>query len=451
MKSDSDLPGGRRLLADALDPRSLDPDAKRVVKRLQRHGHEAYFVGGCVRDLLIGREPKDFDVATSASPSTIRRLFRNGRIIGRRFRLVHIYYGDRICETATFRREPQRDSEEEDLLIREDNEYGTAAEDAQRRDFTVNGLFLDPSTLEVLDYVQGLEDLEDRLLRTIGDPERRFAEDPVRIMRAVKFATRLDFEIEDETWDAMCAVAPDLERAAPARVFEEILRLLRSGTSQGAFRMLWACGALDVLLPEHGKYLGKYRPRPREQTRQAGDLFALLEALDHRVSQGYQPGMALCIAALFHPLVEDAADVDPEELPTALDTLRLQVAEESIDPVADLARISRKEAARAARIIAMQPAFQHRPLVTGEEDSVPFSPLLFALSEGFEDALDLYRLRVLARGKGRDMLDAWQARFERAQAASPEEIEAEQRRIRKGKRRRRRRPQRRNRGSRGRE
>ena len=174
-----------------------------MVERLQSHGHQAYFVGGCVRDLLIGRVPKDYDVATSAHPQQIKRLFRNGRIIGRRFRLVHIYYGDNIVETATFRSEPLNDSDgDEDLLIREDNVYGTAAEDAARRDFTVNALLLDPTTHEIHDYVEGLTDLEDRLLRTIGDARVRMAEDPVRIMRAIKFATRLDFRIEDATWRA---------------------------------------------------------------------------------------------------------------------------------------------------------------------------------------------------------------------------------------------------------
>ncbi len=444
-RSDSD---GVRFHADSIDPRSLDPDAKRIVKRLQRHGHEAYFVGGCVRDLLIGREPKDFDVATSASPSAIRRLFRNGRIIGRRFRLVHIYYGDRICETATFRKEPERKDEEEDLLIREDNEYGTAKEDARRRDFTVNGLFLDPTTREVLDYVEGLEDLEDRVLRTIGDPFRRMAEDPVRIMRAVKFATRLDFEIEEETWDAICESAPQLARSAPARVFEEIVRLLRSGTSQGAFKMLWACGALPVLLPEHGRYLGRYRPRPRDTTRQAGDFFPVLEALDHRVSQGYEPSLALLLASLYWPLVEGRLQRQEPQDPHPIDFEVHDLAGEVMEPMLARARVSRKEGARARRMLAMQPAFASRPghWAHAEGDHDPqanFSPLLFARSDGFREALELFRLRVVARGKGRDIWEAWNTRYQRAKRASEEEIEAEHRRLRKGKRRRRRRSKRR--------
>src|SRR5687768_1007398 len=146
----------------------LDQDALRVVSRLARQGHEAFLVGGCVRDLLLGRRPKDFDVATAAHPRQVKRLFRNGRIIGRRFRLVHVVYGDHVVETATFRREPESlGGVDDDILITEDNEYGSAEEDARRRDFTINALFLDPLKGRILDWVDGLLDLDEKLLRTI--------------------------------------------------------------------------------------------------------------------------------------------------------------------------------------------------------------------------------------------------------------------------------------------
>ncbi len=431
-------PRGSRFQADSIDPKALDLDARRVVKRLQRHGHEAYFVGGCVRDLLIGREPKDFDVATSASPSAVRRLFRNGRIIGRRFRLVHIYYGDRICETATFRREPAPRGKDDDLLIREDNEFGTAEEDSRRRDFTVNGLFLNPSTMEVIDYVDGLDDLRDRLLRTIGDPFRRLSEDPVRIMRAVKFATRLDFEIEEDTWEAMCDVAPDLRRSAPPRVLEEILRLLRAGTGQGAFRMLWACGALDALLPDHADFIGDYRPQARDQSRESRHFFSLLEALDSRVTQGYEPSMALCMAVLYLPLVLDEISPDAaDRMGSAVDSHWSDVAWEMIEPLAQRARLSRKEFTRANRLIAMQPGFHKGTVLDPEEQGHRFSPLLFARNEDFDEALDLFGLGAQARGKGRDIYESWVARHRRAMSADEDEVEDEQRRLRKGTRRRR--------------
>src|SRR5262249_12705218 len=157
-------------------------------------------------------------------------------------------YGDQIVETATFRRAPRpSDDESGDLLIVEDNEFGSAEEDARRRDFTINALFLEPREQVILDYVGGLQDLEARVLRTIGEPRVRMAEDPVRILRAVKFATRLGFRIDEGTWRAMCELAPELERSAKPRVLEEILRLMRSGTALGAFRMLRACGALSAI------------------------------------------------------------------------------------------------------------------------------------------------------------------------------------------------------------
>lgn len=184
------------LISIELQEERIDPDAAKVVRRLTRHGYEAYLVGGCVRDLLVDRRPKDFDVATNALPDDVRSLFRNSRIIGRRFRLVHILFsGGRIIETATFRRNPQPDDERasDDLLIRHDNVFGAAHEDAARRDFTINGLFYDIDRKRVIDWVGGMEHIRARTVHTIGDPVTRFLEDPVRILRAIKFAARLDF------------------------------------------------------------------------------------------------------------------------------------------------------------------------------------------------------------------------------------------------------------------
>jgi poly(A) polymerase len=421
----------RRLRADDIDRDVLDRDARRVVYRLQRHGHEAYFVGGCVRDLMIGRIPKDFDVATDATPGEVKRLFRNGRIIGRRFRLVHIYYGDNIVETSTFRCEPEGSDDADDLLITEDNEYGTAEEDARRRDFTVNGLFLDPSTHEIHDYVDGLADLEARLLRTIGPPDVRMAEDPVRIMRAVKFATRLDFEIEPETWRAMCDQAPQLERAAPPRVLEEILRLMRSGSALGALRMLRACGALAVLLPPLDDFLGPRRSHDPERLASAESFFRLLEALDARVHAGYEPSTAVCVAVLFALVVEREAHPETRTLPGPPGDLAT-AAWEVIDPIATRTRLSRREFGRARRIIAQQPRFTQAP-------SKRFSPLLFTRAEDFLEALDLFGLRAQARGKGWDIYEGWRARYERARAVSREDLDQERKRTRSRRRRRKRR------------
>lgn len=232
----------------SLDRTAIDPDADRVVRKLTRAGYKAYLVGGCVRDLLVGRKPKDFDVATSATPNEIKSTFRNSRIIGRRFRLAHVFFGSKIIETSTFRANP-RDDDDHDLLIRRDNVFGTETEDARRRDFTINGLFYDVEREEVIDHVGGLADLDARLIRTIGDPDIRFQEDPVRMLRAIKFAARLGFGFEPATWRALLRWRSEISKCAPPRLLEEVHRLLRGGAARRSFELLVETGVLAVLSP----------------------------------------------------------------------------------------------------------------------------------------------------------------------------------------------------------
>ncbi len=421
----------RTITATDIPNSSLDQDALRVISVLQRRGeHEAYLVGGCVRDLLLGRRPKDFDVATSARPRQIKDLFpRLGRIIGKRFRLVHITFNGHVIETATFRKAPRKSEDApDDLLIVDDNEFGSAEEDARRRDFTINALFLDPFSLRIHDFVGGLEDLDAGLLRTIGEARVRMAEDPVRILRAVKFATRLGFRIESATWDAMCELAPDLGRSAKPRVTEEIQRLLRSGTALGAFRMLRACGALRVILPEIDDHLGAHDdPDPAVHDR-ADTFWRLLEALDADVHAGHTPDPAVCVAVLFLRVIEHAAHLDarthdapPQEIASA--------AAEVLEPFSLAFRLSRRDSGKAIRIITLQRRFTQTP-------SKRFSPLVFAKSEDFREALDLFRLRSMAWGQGWDVYEGWLHRFEEAQRSPPEELELARKRTRRRGRRR---------------
>jgi len=424
--------GPRVISADTIPRELLDEDALRVIARLERQGFAAYLVGGCVRDLLIGRTPKDFDVATDAHPRQIKRLFRNARVIGRRFKLVHVVYGQHIIETATFRSDPPGseadlgdpegleedavplDAEEtsaalDDLLITEDNEFGTAEQDARRRDFTVNGLFLDPLRGVILDYVGGIDDIERGVLRTIGDPQKRMAEDPVRILRAIKFATRLGFRIDERTWEAVIHNAPRLARSAPPRVLEEILRLLRSGSALGAFRMLRASGALAVILPAVDQFLG-HPDDPAAQPR--GETFwRLLEALDADVHQGFVPSTGVCIALLFLRIIEREADPATREGPGPPPDL-LTVTGEVLEPIAFQTRLPRRETARARRIVFQQRRFT-------QASSKRFRPLMFLRSEDFPEALELYRLRVAARGQGWDLYEGWRDRYRRALTGGP--------------------------------
>ncbi|MCA9508687.1 MAG: polynucleotide adenylyltransferase PcnB [Myxococcales bacterium] len=245
-----------------ISPDRIDLNAMWVVRRLRAKGHEAYLTGGCVRDLLLNRTPKDFDVATSARPEEVKSIFRNCRLIGRRFLLAHVVFpGNKIIETATFRANPSEEvngegEESDDLLVMQDNVYGTMKEDAFRRDLTINGLFYDPVEGKVIDYVGGCEDLAKGVIRTIGDPDVRLQEDPVRILRAIRFAERLGFSIDETTFNAMKEHAQDILRCAPARLQEEVVRLLISGHALGSMKRCLEIGILDYLMPELLEGLG---------------------------------------------------------------------------------------------------------------------------------------------------------------------------------------------------
>ncbi len=260
--------GGEVIVADGtvvdrsdhpISRRNVPENVLKVLYRLHRSGYRAYLCGGSVRDLLMNRTPKDFDIATDAHPMEIRRLFRNSRIIGRRFRLVHVIFQDGFVEVSTFRREPERAEDAENLLVTDDNTFGTPLQDARRRDFTINGLFYNIADFSVIDYVGGLDDLNKKHIPVIGNPDGRFREDPVRMMRAIEFASRLGFEIEHETREGILRHRTEILKASPPRVSEEILELLRRGWSKGAIRLLVGSGLLEPLLPEISRAIGQMR------------------------------------------------------------------------------------------------------------------------------------------------------------------------------------------------
>src|SRR5688572_8321327 len=269
--------------AHPISRRQIDPDALKVLYRLHEHNYVAYLVGGSVRDLLLDRRPKDFDIGTSAHPHQVKKLFRNCWIIGRRFRLAHVKFGTKTIEVATFRRQvdaaitPEAEIAEaeqaelngapplaaadddaleiearraQDRLIQRDNTYGTPEEDAFRRDFTVNALFYDIGTFSIIDYVGGLEDLNSRLIRCIGNPDVRFLEDPVRMLRAVVLAARLEFTIDAPILESIDIYKHEIARSAPARLLEEYFKILRSGHASDAFAQLRRTGLLRTITPE---------------------------------------------------------------------------------------------------------------------------------------------------------------------------------------------------------
>lgn len=278
--------------------------AVNIVERLQNAGYQAYLVGGCVRDLMLNIEPKDFDVATSATPEQVRNEFRNARIIGRRFKLVHIHFGREIIEVATFRANHPVDDEDEDSnqssrnesgRILRDNVYGTLEDDAQRRDFTINALYYDPVSERILDYANGVHDIRNRLIRLIGDPEQRYKEDPVRMLRAVRFAAKLDFGIEKHSATPIRPLAPMLRDIPSARLFEEVLKLFLSGHAASTFEMLVDLELLEPLFPASSKAL-EYNPTYTHTL-----ISEALTNTDLRIKQNKPVTPAFLFAALLWP------------------------------------------------------------------------------------------------------------------------------------------------------
>jgi poly(A) polymerase len=342
-------PGSDPEIVEHRIPRAdLDVDAVKIIQRLTRYRYTAYLVGGCVRDLLLGLKPKDFDIATSATPRQVKRLFRNSRVIGRRFRLAHVYFRDgKIIEVATFRSRDEGAPEDGDVMIREDNRFGTPTEDALRRDFTINQLFYDVGSSKVIDHAGGLADLERRLVRTIGEPELRFREDPIRILRAIKFAARLDLDIEASTLRALKKTRDDIPKAAAARVLEEINRFCQGGRARRSFELLFEHGIFEVILPEvHALYAGQDRCREL--------LLDLLDGLDQRTSEGIVPDTGEILAALVLPgLIDDLGWTTDGKAsqPRGLNTRDL--VDSTVRPLATRLRFPRRDQETCRQIVMM--------------------------------------------------------------------------------------------------
>jgi poly(A) polymerase len=331
----------------ALEEARIDPDALKVVRRLVRHGFESYLVGGGVRDLLLGRRPKDFDIATKARPEQVRALFRNSRIIGRRFRLVHVLFSDRkVIEVATFRRNPHGIDEAlpgDDLLIRSDNAFGDANEDAARRDLTINALFYDVDRKQVIDFVGGVPDIENRVVRTIGEPEVRFREDPVRMIRAIKFAARLDLGIAPDVYDAIVLCRDSIASAARPRLLEELLKVMRSGASRRSIWLAWETGLLHVLLPELATLLDDDSSEQGPATR----AWRALGDVDRRTTLAGAPlnDVVLMTTLLLEPIREGLGETRD----------RAGAAREAVESIIERLALPRRIADEMCRIIAIMP------------------------------------------------------------------------------------------------
>ena len=461
----------------------IDSDADKVVRRLARRGHQAYLVGGCVRDLLLGRTPKDFDVATSATPNEIKHLFRNCRIIGRRFRLAHIFFGGKIIETATFRANPRHDDDDDELLIRRDNVFGSDTEDARRRDFTINGLFYDVETEQVVDHVDGLADLEARVISTIGDPEIRFCEDPVRMLRAIKFAARLDFTIAPATRLALTTHRAEIRKCAPPRVLEELYRMLRGTAARRSMELLIELGMARILSPallalfdagepevadaspadpdpmladqpsaadqssEEAAWAAVWAdvaavpPPPTSPPRddaEEGDrsdtraqAWKVLDQIDLLAREGTPLSNTLLLTALVHPFVIETLlgpGTRPVDASAAVD--------EILQPLLDELNIARRDGERTRQVLLAQRRLAPSRRRRGR-------PLALVRRDYFDDSLALYELTALAAGRDTDDVDRWRqiksegSRDQRGRPEDEDQPKKTRRRRRGGRRRRR--------------
>src|ERR671931_980512 len=402
---------------------AISPAAAKVCAALREAGFSAYVVGGAVRDLLLGIAPQDFDVATDARPEQVKPLFRRALIIGRRFRLVHVMMGSETVEVSTFRAaDPDTAEKDEHGRVLRDNVFGSQAEDARRRDFSVNALYFDPASEEVVDFHGGLADLKKRVLRVIGEPETRYREDPVRMLRAVRLAAKLGLTLDPATREPIRRLAPLMERVPPARLFDEMLKLLLSGHASACLRQLREVGLHKGLLP----LLDVILEQP------LGERFVTLAMAqtDERVLAERPVSPAFLFAALLWHEVLAAWKAREGRGERAIPALE-NAMDEVLDTQSAKLAITRKLTATMREIWSMQPRFELR---SGSR------PYRLVESPRFRMAYDFLALRA-ASGEVPAELEAWWRAFHAADAESRKAMLLPETGPRKRRRRRRRKKQ----------
>ncbi|SEK98080.1 poly(A) polymerase [Ectothiorhodospira marina] len=419
---------------------NISDNALKVLYRLKDAGFRACLVGGGVRDLLLGREPKDFDVATDAHPEEVRKVFRNCRLIGRRFRLAHVYFGREIIEVATFRA-PHEDSTDdpdleaddagsrqalvEDGRIIRDNVYGTIEQDAWRRDFSINALYYDINDFSVVDYTDGMEDLKDGVLRLIGDPEVRYREDPVRMLRAVRFAAKLGFRLDPAAEEGMVELGDLLEDVAPARLFDEVVKLFHGGHALQTFEMLRHYDLFQYLFPLTEESL--------EHEEQGFPITFVANALrntDDRIQSGKGVNPAFLYAVLLWEPVRHLAERFMEDGVSELPALQ-RAGGQILAEQAQFISIPKRFSLPVREIWEMQPRFEIRQGVR---------PLKLITHPRFRAGYDFYCLRGRSGEALEDGCEWWTRLQEVNEAEQRRMVEAQGKSARSKRRRRRRKP-----------
>ena len=387
-----------------IDPKLVSANALRVTQTLQEAGFKAFVVGGAVRDLLLGVKPKDFDIATDATPEEVKKLFRRAFIIGRRFQIVHVMFGQDLLEVTTFRGKGSDNApKDEHGRVLRDNNFGPQHEDAERRDFTINAMYYDPATQTVLDYHGGIEDIRAKVLRIIGQPEARYREDPVRMLRVVRFAAKLQFTIEPATRAPIPVMAPLINNVPAARVFDEMLKLLMSGHALACLQQLRKEGLHHGLLP----LLDVVLEQP------LGEKFVSLALAntDARVKEGkgVSPGF-LFASLLWHQVLEkwEAYRAAGEQTIPALHL----AADDVLDSQTEKLALQRKIGSDMRDIWAMQPRFERR---TGK------APHKLLEHQRFRAGYDFLLLRC-ASGEIDAEIGEWWTAFYESDEASREDL-----------------------------
>lgn len=405
---------------------NISKNALTVLYRLNEQGYKAYLAGGCVRDLLLGHQPKDFDVATDASPQEVKRCFRNCRLIGRRFRLAHVMFRGEIIEVATFRAPtsgtlPESDDEgdddkpenknrdvviNDDGVVVRDNEYGTPEEDAFRRDFTVNALFYDIADFSIIDYVGGLEDIKRKVIHCIGDPSVRYQEDPVRMIRAVRFAATLDLQIEEQTYQAILDQSEQMLHTSHARMYEEILKFFYSGAMEPAFHLWTKTKLLDVMFPGFSEWF-----REKATPAEIHWHHMALQQLDKWKKHDIKASQELAYTLFLTPYIRHVRDEILARGDLSPRNAFMEAVEQIQKRLAVRILIPKRVAFKIFDLISSQDRFADRQ---NEQRLIRFLHRSY-----FRDALVLFKFDALASGNPQaDLIELWTEDLKKAPPAS---------------------------------